>query len=83
MVSMLTSNAVDCGFYSGQVYPKIVELVFGASLPSMQHWDVRSKTGWLRIRVMCWSGATCLPADCCFSELVLKNSTKCAGLIQS
>ena len=27
------------------------------------------KTGWLGIRVMCPSGATCLPADCCFSEI--------------
>jgi hypothetical protein len=24
---------------------------------------------WLGIRIMCPSGATCLPADCCFSEL--------------
>jgi len=24
---------------------------------------------WLRIRIMCPSGATCLSADCCFSEL--------------
>ena len=26
------------------------------------------------IRIMCPSGATCLPADCCFSELTLKKS---------
>jgi hypothetical protein len=25
----------------------------------------------LGIRIMCPSGATCLPADCCFSELAL------------
>ena len=30
-----------------------------------------SKTGWLEIRIMCQSWATCLPADCCFSELAL------------
>jgi len=32
---------------------------------------VRAKTGWLRIRIMCLSGATCLHVhvDCCFSEL--------------
>jgi hypothetical protein len=29
------------------------------------------KTGWLGIRIMCLSGATCLLADCCFSELAL------------
>ena len=31
----------------------------------------RAKTGWLGIRLMCQSGATCLAADCCFSELTL------------
>jgi hypothetical protein len=29
------------------------------------------KTGWLRIRIMCPSGATCLFADCCFSILLV------------
>ena len=32
---------------------------------------LRAKTGWLGIRIMCPSGATCLSADCCFSELAL------------
>jgi hypothetical protein len=31
----------------------------------------RAKTAWLGIRIMCASGATCLPTDCCFSELAL------------
>ena len=31
----------------------------------------RAKTGWLRFSIMCPSGATCLSADCCFSELAL------------
>jgi hypothetical protein len=31
----------------------------------------RAKLRWLRIRVMCLSGATCLSTDCCFSELEL------------
>jgi hypothetical protein len=30
-----------------------------------------AKTGWLGIRIMCPHGATCLSADCCFSELPL------------
>jgi hypothetical protein len=29
------------------------------------------------------SGETCLPANCCFSELALKNPTKHVGLVQS
>ena len=32
---------------------------------------------------MCLSGATCLPTDCCFSELALWNPTQCVGLVQS
>jgi hypothetical protein len=24
-------------------------------------------TGWFRIRIMCQSGVTCLPVECCFS----------------
>jgi hypothetical protein len=47
--------------------PKTMKLVFVASLLSTQHWGERAKTGWLGIRIMCPSGATCLFADCCFS----------------
>jgi hypothetical protein len=33
---------------------------------------------------MCPSGATCLPVDCCFSELTLyKIPTQYVGLVQS
>ena len=31
-------------------------------------------TGWLWIRIICQSEATCLPADCCLSELALQKS---------
>jgi hypothetical protein len=37
----------------------------------MQHLVERAKTGWLGIKIMCRSGATCLSADRCFSELAL------------
>ena len=36
---------------------------------SMWHLGERAKS-WLRIR-MCSSGVTCLPTNCCFSELAL------------
>ena len=43
-----------------------------------QHQVERAKTSWLGIRIMWPSGATCLPADCCFNELVLyKSSLAC------
>ena len=51
----------------------------GASPLSTQHKELRTKTGWLGIMIMCPSGATCLPTDFCFSE----NPTKNVGLVQS
>ena len=51
--------------------PKTTKLVFVASPLSTQHYGVKAKTGWLGIRIMCPSGATCLSTDCCFSELAL------------
>jgi len=36
-----------------------------------QHSGVRAMTIWLEIRIMCQSGATCLPVDCCISDLEL------------
>ena len=45
-----------------------IKLVFVAS---PQYAALRNKTGRLSIRIMCQSRATCLPADCCFSELAL------------
>jgi hypothetical protein len=48
-----------------------MKLAFVATSLSMQHSGERSKTGWLRIRIMCQTGATCLPPNCCFSEAAL------------
>ena len=71
MVSVFTSSVVDRGSNPDWVKPKTIKLVFVASWLSTQHWGERARTGWLEIRIMCPSGATCLPADCCFSELAL------------
>ena len=51
------------------VKPK-TELIFYAFLQSKHHEEVRlrAKIGWVVIRIMCYSGATCLPVVCCFSE---------------
>ena len=48
---------------------------------SMHHHGVKAKAGWLRIRIMCLCGATCLPVDCCFSQLTHKHPTKCVALV--
>ena len=69
MVRVLASIAVDRGFNG--VKPKTMKLVFVASPLSMQHKGEIARTGWLGIRIMCPSGATCLTADCCFSEPAL------------
>ena len=57
-----------------QVKPKTMKLAFVASSLNTQHSADRAKTGWLRIRIICESGAKYLSADCCFSELALKKS---------
>ena len=59
---VVASSTVDC-WSPGQVKSKTIKLVFVASPLSMQPKGERAKTGWLRIRIMCQSGATCLSAD--------------------
>ena len=54
-----------------RVKSKTIKLVCVASPLSTQLKGERAKTGWFGIRIMCPSGATCLSADCCFSELAL------------
>jgi hypothetical protein len=45
---------------------------------STKYAALMSKTGWLGIRIMCLSGATCLPVDCCFSSTsTLKSISAC------
>ena len=53
------------------VKPKTMKLVLVASPLSTQHKGERAKTVWLGMGIVCPSGATCLPVDCCFIELAL------------
>ena len=78
MVSILTLSVVDHVF-EPQFGPKTIKLVFVASPLSTQH---SNKAGWSGIRIMFPSGATCLTTNC-YSELALKNTAKCVGLVQS
>ena len=69
MVSVLTSSAQDRGFESR--YGQTKNYKIGIC-------SLSAKTGWLGISLMCPSSATCLPADCCFIELVLyKSNSAC------
>jgi len=60
---------LECGSILGRVKPKTMQLIFVAS---PQHSGERAKTGWLGIRIMCPSRATCPPAECFFGKLALK-----------
>jgi hypothetical protein len=71
MVRVLASSAIDRGFDPVRVKPKTKKLVIFCFSAKHAELRRRSKTGWFGIRIMCPSGATCLPVDCCFSELAL------------
>ena len=70
-VLAIASRVVVRGFESRTGQTKDYKIGIVASPLSMQHYGERAKTGCLGIRIMCPSGVTCLPADCCFSELAL------------
>ena len=70
MASVLASNAVDRGIEPRSDKPKAIKLVFAVSTLGT-HQGERATNDWLGIRIMLPSGATCLPADCSFSELML------------
>ena len=50
---------------------KTIKSVFTVFPVSTQHQGERAKTDWLGIRIISPSGATCLHADYCFSEVAL------------
>ena len=55
-------SGVDRGLETGRI-TQTITLVFVASPQSKQNLEVRAKTGWLGIRIMCPSGQTCIPAE--------------------
>ena len=69
IVSVSTSSVVDRGIKP--LWGQTKDNKTAASPPNTSYEGVRAKSGWLGIRIMCPSGATCLPVDYCFSELAL------------
>ena len=71
MISVLASSSVDRRFESrlGQT----IDYKIGICCFSATHAEFRSKPkdGSAGIRIMYPNEVTCLPADCCFSELAL------------
>jgi hypothetical protein len=74
MVSVLASSAVDCGFELRSGQTKDYEI--GICCFSAKHTALRRKSkdwlAWNQNNVS--SGATCLSADCCFSEIGKPNN---------
>ena len=61
MVSIFSLSAVNCRF---ELWSDLIkDYKIGFCCFSTKHEGVRTKTGFLRIRIMCSSGATCLPMD--------------------
>jgi len=69
IVSVLASSAVDCWFETRSGQTKDYKIV--TSMQITQHLGVKSKTGWLGIRILCPNGAASLPAVCYVSGLAL------------
>jgi hypothetical protein len=69
MVNIFASSAVDRGFEPRSDQTKDYKI--GMRCFSAKHVALRRKSkDWLaRIRIMCPSGATYLPADCFYNEL--------------
>ena len=68
MVSVLASCAVDRGFESRPGQTKDYQIGIGYFSAKYAALRKQTETGWLVIRIMCPSVATCLSVDCCFSE---------------
>jgi hypothetical protein len=51
---------------TSEIYDEMMYLVFFGFTPKQPALR-RKNNGWLRIRIMCPSGAMCLSTDCCFS----------------
>ena len=70
MVSVFGANAVNFEFEprSGQTRDNNI----GIYCFSAKHVAINlKKTRWFGISIVCPNGATCLPVECCFSELAL------------
>ena len=71
MVSVLASSVIDRRLESRSGQSKDYEIGICCFSAKQAVLRGKSKTGWLRIRILCLTGATYLSADCCFSELAL------------
>ena len=71
LVSVLASSVGDREFESRSGQTKDYKIGIACFSARIIKERERAKTDWFGIRIMCPSGATCLSADCSFSELAL------------
>jgi hypothetical protein len=76
MVNVLASSVVDRGFDRRSGQTKDYKIDF-CCFP-VRHAVLRKKSKALGIMIMCPSWATCLSADCCFSD---EYPTKRVGIV--
>ena len=62
------STKRNCKGVANEKLCKISRCCFSESQPAL-----RCKSGWIGIRILCPSGATCIPINCCFNKLVLSQ----------
>jgi hypothetical protein len=62
------SNSWDC------IGGLMVSMLALSALDCDSSPDLRARTGWIEIRIMCLSGSICLYMDCCLSELAIQKS---------
>ena len=70
MIRMLVSSALDRVFEPRSGQNKKYEI--GICCFSAKRTPLKRKTADL-LRTVCWSGGTCLLADCCFNEIALQK----------
>jgi len=67
MVSVHASSVIDRELESRSGQSKDYEIGIWCFSAKQAVLRRKSKTGWLRIRILCLTGATYLSAHCCFS----------------
>ena len=76
MVSARGLSVVDRGFEPQYDQTKAYTIGFWCFSSTHAVLRRKSKDRGLEIKIMCPSGATCLPVDCCFIKLELKHSNQ-------
>ena len=83
LIRVLALSVIDRGSTHRSIKTKdyIID-VCCSTPPSTHHYRMRSKTGSLSTNIICPSGVTGLPMDCCISELALWRKPQINVMVQ-